>query len=187
MPGIAYRTYVNLARQTNSGLGSGGHVAQGPRPADARQRQHLPPKNRWLQPGSRPWKQWIPRQRGLSGLGLGQRGLEGPNQWPVSCAIAIHQGTFQGYIIPQRAVSRDFYDGKVRASLRVSDVFDQQEWSYTSEGRDFFQDGTFKRQSRFILCQSDLVFWQARARPTKRGTRAAYGRRFWGSFDGGEF
>ena len=78
------------------------------------------------------------------------------------------------------------YDGKVKGSLRVSDVFDQQEWSYTSEGRDFFQDGTFKRQSRFIYASVTWSF--GKLEPGQRGRgNGGYGSGSGGSFDGGEF
>ena len=63
--GIAYRTYVNLARQTNSGLEVVAMWRKGRSLQLRDQRQHLPPKNRRLQPCSRPWKQWLPGQRRL--------------------------------------------------------------------------------------------------------------------------
>jgi len=133
---------------------------------------------------------------------LGNNGFQGSAGYQVSALVKgdwkvqingryrapsrYTQGTFQGYISHSAAVSRDFYDGKVRASARVSDVFDQQEWSYTSEGRDFFQDGTFKRQSRFVYASLTWSFGKLEPGQRKRG-RSGYGGGSGGSFDGGEF
>ena len=91
------------------------------------------------------------------------------------------QGTFAGYVSHSAAVNRDFYDGKLRASVRVSDLFDQRQWSYTSEGSDFFQDGTFKRQSRFVYASltwswGKLEPGQKRGRGGLTAARAAFRR-----------
>ena len=184
--GIAYRTYVNLARQTNSGLEV---VAM--------------------------WRKGRSLQLRINGSiyhqktdgsnlapDLGNNGFQGSAGYQVSALLKggwkvqvngryrapsqYTQGTFQGYISHSAAVSRDFYDGKVKGSLRVSDMFDQQEWSYTSEGRDFFQDGTFKRQSRFVYA---TVTWSfGKLEPGQRGRgKGSYGGGAGGSFDGGEF
>jgi outer membrane receptor protein involved in Fe transport len=184
--GIAYRTYVNLARQTNSGLEV---VAM--------------------------WRKGRSLQLRINGSiyhqktdgsnlapDLGNNGFQGSAGYQVSALLKggwkvqlngryrapsrYTQGTFQGYISHSAAVSRDFYDGKVKGSLRVSDILDQQQWSYTSEGADFFQDGTFKRQSRFIYA---TVTWSfGKLEPGQRGRgKGGYGGGNGGSFDGGEF
>jgi len=184
--GIAYRTYVNLARQSNSGLEV---VAM--------------------------WRKGRSLQLRLNGSvyyqntdgsnlapDLGNNGFQGSAGYQVSALVKgdwkvqlngrfrapsqYTQGTFQGYITHSAAVSRDFYDDKLRASLRVSDIFDQQQWSYTSEGRDFFQDGTFKRQSRFVYASLTWSFGKLEPGQQKRG-RGGYDRGSGGSFDGGEF
>ena len=184
--GIAYRTYVNLARQSNSGLEV---VAM--------------------------WRKGRSLQLRLNGSvyyqntdgsnlapDLGNNGFQGSAGYQVSALVKgdwkvqlngrfrapsqYTQGTFQGYITHSAAVSRDFYDDKLRASLRVSDIFDQQQWSYTSEGRDFFQEGTFKRQSRFVYASLTWSFGKLEPGQQKRG-RGGYDRGSGGSFDGGEF
>ena len=184
--GVANRTYVNLARQTNSGL----EVVAMWRKGRALQMRvngsiyHQKTDGSNLAPD------------------LGNNGFQGSAGYQVSALVKgdwkvqingryrapsrYTQGTFQGYISHSAAVSRDFYDGKVRASARVSDVFDQQEWSYTSEGRDFFQDGTFKRQSRFIYASLTWSFGKLEPGQRKRG-RSGYGGGSGGGFDGGEF
>ena len=183
--GIAYRTYVNLARQTNSGLEM---VAM--------------------------WRKGRSLQLRLNGSiyhqktdgtnlapDLGNNGFQGSAGYQVSSLLKggwkvqingryrapsqYTQGTFQGYITHSAAVSRDFYDGKLRGSLRVSDMFDQQEWSYTSEGRDFFQDGTFKRQSRFVY--ASLTWSFGKLEPGQRGRSRGSYEGGGGSFDGGDF
>lgn len=183
--GIAYRTYVNLARQTNSGLEM---VAM--------------------------WRKGRSLQLRLNGSiyhqktdgsnlapDLGNNGFQGSAGYQVSSLLKggwkvqingryrapsqYTQGTFQGYITHSAAVSRDFYDGKLRGSLRVSDMFDQQEWSYTSEGRDFFQDGTFKRQSRFVY--ASLTWSFGKLEPGQRGRGRGSYEGGGGSFDGGDF
>lgn len=185
--GIAYRTFVNLARQTNSGLEV---VAM--------------------------WRKGRSIQLRLNGSlyhqatdgsnlapDLGNNGIQGDAGYQVSLLVkgdwkvqldgryrapAQHtQGRFNGFTTHSAAVNRDFMDGKLRASLRVSDLFDQREWSYTSEGRDFFQDGTFKRQSRFAY--ASLTWSFGKLEPGQRGRgRGDYERGGGGGdFDGGEF
>ena len=183
--GIAYRTFVNLARQTNTGLEM---VAM--------------------------WRKGRSLQLRLNGSiyhqktdgsnlapDLGNNGFQGSAGYQISSLLKggwkvqvngryrapsqYTQGTFQGYITHSAAVSRDFYDGKLKGSLRVSDMFDQQEWSYTSEGRDFFQDGTFKRQSRFVY--ASLTWSFGKLEPGQRGRGRGGYSGSGGSFDGGDF
>ena len=185
--GIAYRTFVNLARQSNSGLEV---VAM--------------------------WRKGRTLQVRLNGSvyhqstdgsnlapDLGNNGFQGNAGYQVSALVKGNwkvqidgryrapaeypQGTFAGYVSHSAAVNRDFYDGKLRASIRVSDIFDQRQWSYTSEGNDFFQDGTFKRQSRFVF--ASLTWSWGKLEPGKRGQRG-YDRSESGGgsgFDGSDF
>ena len=185
--GIAYRTFVNLARQNNSGLEV---VAM--------------------------WRKGRTLQLRLNGSvyyqstdgtnlapDLGNNGFQGNAGYQVSALVKgdwkvqidgryrapaeYPQGTFAGYVSHSAAVNRDFYDGKLRASVRVSDIFDQRQWSYTSEGRDFFQDGTFKRQSRFAY--ATLTWSFGKLEPGSRREKGGYDRggSGGGGFDGGDF
>ena len=184
--GIAYRTFVNLARQNNSGLEV---VAM--------------------------WRKGRTLQLRLNGSiyyqstdgsnlapDLGNNGFQGNAGYQVSALVKgdwkvqvngryrapaeYTQGTFAGYTTHSVAVNRDFYDGKLRASVRVSDIFDQRQWSYTSEGNDFFQDGTFKRQSRFAYATLTWSFGKLEPGRSGRGggDRGGSGA---GGFDGGDF
>ncbi len=156
--GIAYRSFVNLARQRNSGLEVVAMWRRG----------------RTLQVRINGSIYYQSTDGSNLAPDLGNNGFQGNAGYQVSALVKgdwkvqidgryrapaeYAQGTFAGYISHSAAVNREFYDGKLRASLRVSDVFDQRQWTYTSEGRDFFQDGTFKRQSRFVYASLTWIF-----------------------------
>lgn len=82
------------------------------------------------------------------------------------------QGTFEGYFTNDIAVSRDLYDGKLRCSIRVSDLFNTRQWAYTSEGENFILDSTHKRESRFLYLSASWNFGKMDAGGRgKRGSR----------------
>ena len=183
--GIAYRTFVNLARQSNSGL----EVVAMWR------------KGRTLQVRLNGSVYYQSTDGSNLAPDLGNNGFQGNAGYQVSALVKgdwkvqldgryrapaeYPQGTFAGYVSHSAAVNHDFYDGKLRASVRVSDIFDQRQWAYTSEGRDFFQDGTFKRQSRFVY--ASLTWSWGKLEPGQKRGRGGYDRGSGGSFDGGEF
>jgi len=183
--GVAYRTFVNLARQNNSGM----EVVAMWR------------KGRTLQVRLNGSVYYQSTDGSNLAPDLGNNGFQGNAGYQVSLLLKgdwkvqvdgryrapaeYTQGTFAGYITHSAAVNRDFYDGKLRASLRVSDLFDQRQWTYTSEGRDFFQDGTFKRQSRFMY--ASLTWSFGKLEPGQRRDRGGFDRDGGGSFDGGDF
>ncbi|MGB1618094.1 MAG: TonB-dependent receptor domain-containing protein [Flavobacteriales bacterium] len=183
--GVAYRTFVNLARQSNSGL----EVVAMWR------------KGRTLQVRLNGSVYYQSTDGSNLAPDLGNNGFQGNAGYQVSALVKgdwkvqldgryrapaeYPQGTFAGYVSHSAAVNRDFYDGKLRASVRVSDIFDQRQWSYTSEGSDFFQDGTFKRQSRFVY--ASLTWSWGKLEPGQKRGRGGYDRDSGGSFEGGEF
>ena len=184
--GIAYRTFVNLARQSNSGL----EVVAMWR------------KGRTLQVRLNGSVYYQSTDGSNLAPDLGNNGFQGNAGYQVSALVKgdwkvqvdgryrapaeYPQGTFAGYVSHSAAVNRDFYDGKLRASVRVSDIFDQRQWSYTSEGADFFQDGTFKRQSRFVY--ASLTWSWGKLEPGSKRGRGGYDRGSGsGGFDGGDF
>ena len=183
--GVAYRTFVNLARQSNSGL----EVVAMWR------------KGRTLQVRLNGSVYYQSTDGSNLAPDLGNNGFQGNAGYQVSALVKgdwkvqldgryrapaeYPQGTFAGYVSHSAAVNRDFYDGKLRASVRVSDLFDQRQWSYTSEGSDFFQDGTFKRQSRFVY--ASLTWSWGKLEPGQKRGRGEYDRGSGGSFEGGEF
>jgi hypothetical protein len=64
------------------------------------------------------------------------------------------------------------YDGKLRCSIRVSDLFNTRQWAYTSEGENFILDSTHKRESRFIYLSANWNFGKMDAGGRgKRGSR----------------
>ena len=184
--GIAYRTFVNLARQSNSGL----EVVAMWR------------KGRTLQVRLNGSVYFQSTDGSNLAPDLGNNGFQGNAGYQVSALVKgdwkvqvdgryrapaeYPQGTFAGYVSHSAAVNRDFYGGKLRASLRVSDIFDQRQWTYTSEGSDFFQDGTFKRQSRFVF--ASLTWSWGKLEPGSKRSRGGYDRGgSGGSFDAGDF
>ena len=182
--GIAYRTYVNLARQNNSGLEV---VAMWRRGRTLQLRlngsiyyQDTDGSNLAPDLGNNGFQGNAGYQ--ISGLVKGGWKIQVDGRYRAPAQYT--QGTFQGYITHSAAVNRDFYDGSLRASLRVSDLFDQRQWEYTSEGRDFYQSGLFKRQSRFVY--ASLTWSFGKLEPGQRG-RGRGGFEGGGSFDGGDF
>lgn len=95
------------------------------------------------------------------------------------------QGEFQGYLNLDIALRKDLFDDQLTVSLRVSDVLDQRQFGYTSEGRDFFQESEFKRQSRIGWLTLSYKFGRQNFDRRNRGS-GDYGG---GDFDmgGGEF
>ncbi len=184
--GIAYRTFVNLARQQDKGLEVVAMWRRG-RALQLRVNGSIYHQNT---DGSN------------LAADLGNNGFQGNAGYQVSALVKgdwkvqvngryrapaqYTQGTFQGYVTHDMAVNRDFYDGSLRASLRVSDVFDQRQWEYTSEGRDFYQSGIFKRQSRFVY--ASLTWSFGKLEPGQRGRGGSRGGLDGGgNFDGGDF
>lgn len=182
--GIANRTFVNLARQSNSGLEVVAMWRRG----------------RTLQVRLNGSVYYQSTDGSNLAPDLGNNGFQGNAGYQVSALVKgdwkvqvdgryrapaeYPQGTFAGYTTHSVAVNRDFYDGKLRASVRVSDIFDQRQWSYTSEGADFFQDGTFKRQSRFAY--ATLTWSWGKLEPGQRSRRGG-SQEGSGGFEGGEF
>ena len=124
--GVAYRTFVNLARQSNSGL----EVVAMWR------------KGRTLQFRLNGSVYYQSTDGSNLAPDLGNNGFQGNAGYQVSALVKgdwkvqvdgryrapaeYPQGTFAGYVSHSAAVNRDFYDGKLRASVRVSDIFDQR-------------------------------------------------------------
>ena len=184
--GIAYRTFVNLARQKNSGLEVVAMWRKG-RSLQVRLNgsiyyQNTDGSNLAPDLGNNGFQGNAGYQ--ISGLVKGGWKVQVDGRYRAPAEYT--QGTFAGYITHSAAVNRDFYDGKLRASLRVSDIFDQRQWEYTSEGRDFYQSGIFKRQSRFVYASMTWSF--GKLEPGQRSGRNGYDRgQGGGSFDGGDF
>ena len=116
--GVAYRTYVNLARQSNSGL----EVVAMWR------------KGRTLQVRLNGSVYYQSTNGSNLAPDLGNNGFQGNAGYQVSALVKgdwkvqldgryrapaeYPQGTFAGYVSHSAAVNRDFYDGKLRASVR---------------------------------------------------------------------
>ena len=61
------------------------------------------------------------------------------------------QGQFNGFAYMDANVQRKFFDGDLTLALKLSDVFNTREWSYTSEFASLYQENRFKRESQNIF------------------------------------
>jgi hypothetical protein len=88
------------------------------------------------------------------------------------------QGRFNGFYAADIAVMRSWFDDALQLSVRVSDVFDTRQWSYTSEWEGFSQTAMHKRESRNAFL---TLTWQFGKYEAGRGGRSSRG----GGMDGG--
>ncbi len=89
------------------------------------------------------------------------------------------QGRFNGFYALDAAVMRSWFDDALQLSVRVSDVFDTRQWSYTSEWEGFSQTATHKRETRNVFA---TLTWQFGKYEAGRGARSGRGS---GGMDGG--
>lgn len=74
------------------------------------------------------------------------------------------------------AIKQEFLKDKLNITLRFNDIFDQRQWSFTSEAENFFQDATFKRQSRVANLSLTWLFGtQDKSRRKRGGSRDSGG------------
>ena len=90
------------------------------------------------------------------------------------------QGRFNGFYAADIAVMRSWFDDALQLSVRVSDVFDTRQWSYTSEWEGFSQTAMHKRESRNAFL---TLTWQFGKYEAGRGGRSSRGGS--GGMDGG--
>jgi len=71
---------------------------------------------------------------------------------------AIAQGTMKGMLISDVGLRKSVMDKKVNLSLRVSDVFNNMQFSRTLTQQSFIQTSDYQRQSRFLSLSVSYVF-----------------------------
>ncbi len=82
-------------------------------------------------------------------------GSDGNWKWQIN---AMHrgpsitaQGQFNGYTFADASLQRKLLDGNLTLTLKLSDVFDTRQWSYSSEIPSLFLMSTHKRESRNVF------------------------------------
>ena len=79
------------------------------------------------------------------------------------------QGDFSGFKTMNMAVSRDYFDGKLRCTARVSDVFNSRQFSFTSSASNFELESVHKRQSQFLYLSAMWKFGKLEAGNRRKG------------------
>jgi hypothetical protein len=61
------------------------------------------------------------------------------------------QGQFNGFIFMDANIQRTLLDGDLTIALKLSDVFNTREWSYSSDFANLYQENRFKRESQNLF------------------------------------
>lgn len=88
------------------------------------------------------------------------------------------QGQFNGFAYFDANLQRKFLDGNLTLALKLSDVLNTREWSYTSDFESLYQENRFKRESQNIFLTAT---WKL-GKLEERRQRGSYSRG--GSFGG---
>jgi hypothetical protein len=95
--------------------------------------------------------------------------------------FASAQGEIRAFYSTDIAASMRVLDGKGTLTVRVSDIFDQRQFGFTSAGANFFQEGIRKWESRIGYISFSYRFGKLeRERRRMRRDRGGEG------FDGGD-
>lgn len=71
---------------------------------------------------------------------------------------AIAQGKMKGMLISDAGIRKSFFDKKANFSVRISDIFNQRQFSRTLEQENFFQTSDYRRQSRYVSFSISYIF-----------------------------
>ena len=84
------------------------------------------------------------------------------------------QGQFNGFIFMDANIQRTLLDGDLTIALKLSDVFNTREWSYSSDFANLYQENRFKRESQNLFL---TVTWKIGKLEERRrsGGRGEYG------------
>jgi outer membrane receptor protein involved in Fe transport len=88
------------------------------------------------------------------------------------------QGQFNGFAYMDANLQRKLLDGNLTIAIKLSDVFNTREWSYTSDFGNLYQENRFKRESQNVFLTAT---WRL-GKLEQRGSRGGYPRE--GSFGG---
>jgi len=95
------------------------------------------------------------------------------------------QGQFNGFAYMDANLQRKLLDGNLTIALKLSDVFNTREWSYTSDFGNLYQENRFKRESQNVFLTAT---WKL-GKLEQRAGRGAYprGGNFGGESGGMDF
>lgn len=85
------------------------------------------------------------------------------------------QGDFSGFFNIDAAMSKEILKQKGSVSLRLSDVFNTREFSWSANGNDFSQEGFRKRESQNLYLSFSYRFGKLEDRSKRRGNRSSGG------------
>lgn len=117
-------------------------------------------------------------------------GSDGKWKWQVN---GMHrgpsvtaQGQFNGFSFMDASVQRKLLDGDLTFTLKVSDVFNTRQWSYSSELPTLYRESTHKRESQNLFFTASWNLGKldtSKGRPGRDSNRGQPS----GGMDGGDF
>lgn len=84
------------------------------------------------------------------------------------------QGQFLGQAFVDATVQRILLDGELTLALKLSDVFNTREWSYTSEFANLIQENRFKRESQNLFLTATWKIGKLEERKRSGMNRGGY-------------
>ena len=88
------------------------------------------------------------------------------------------QGQFNGFAFMDANLQRKLLDGSLTLAIKLSDVFNTREWSYTSDFANLYQENRFKRESQNVYFTATWNFGKLE----ERGRRGSFSKE--GGFSG---
>lgn len=79
------------------------------------------------------------------------------------------QGQFNGFAYMDANIQRKLLDGNLTIALKLSDVFNTREWSYTSSFGNLYQENRFKRESQNVFVTATWKLGKLEERGRKSG------------------
>jgi outer membrane receptor protein involved in Fe transport len=92
------------------------------------------------------------------------------------------QGQFNGFAYMDANIQRKLLDGNLTIAIKLSDVFNTREWSYTSSFGNLYQENRFKRESQNVFVTATWKLGKLEERGRKGGNSRGVG---YGSDSGG--
>ena len=117
-------------------------------------------------------------------------GPEGDWKWQIN---GMHrgpsvtaQGQFNGYTFADASVQRKLLDGDLTLTLKLSDVFNTRQWSYSSEIPTLYRESTHKRESQNLFFTASWNLGKLDTNKSRSGRDSDRGGSSEG-MDGGDF
>ena len=95
------------------------------------------------------------------------------------------QGQFNGFTFADASLQRKLFDGDLTITLKLSDVFNTRQWSYSSDFQRLYQESTYKRESQNLFLTISWNLGKLEAGKGRTGRPSSEGAS--GGMDGVDF